>query len=434
MSTNYEVETGRAVDRKRSSSPIKLAVVIAVALVLAVLPSATADVWKGKEETKEGVLHVNNPKVSTEKPTTIKLEEAWRIGGEDDDELFGVITAIISDDKGNVYMLDAQLNEIKVYDADGEWLRNIGREGEGPGEFRGAFGMFLVPGGNIGVLQTFPSKIVVLTPEGEPAGEYPMPEANPDEGFRVLVGARYAGKNLAMIFNFQQPSETGFTQKSVLTLVDSTGKNETRLHDQSSTMEAANAKIAEKEWDSFNNRWTASSDGRAFSCLTFGAYEITVWNAEGKIDRVIHRDYSDHVRSEDETQRILDIYKGFTRRIPIPGIKYEIEDNFNQVQQINARDDGTLWVQTSRGANGLDEGTIGIFDVFDKKGKFTRQVTLKGEGDPLNDGYFFVKDRLFVVTDFLGALMALQGGAAEEAEEEEEDEVELMQIISYKLD
>jgi hypothetical protein len=433
MVTNFETKTGRPADRISGSS--RLTVFIAVAMLIIVLPATTAlaDVWKGKEETKDGVVHVMNPQVSMAKPATIELEEAWRIGGEDDEELFGVITSIISDDDGNVYMLDAQLNEIKVYDADGEWLRNIGREGEGPGEFRGAFSMFQVPGGNIGVLQTFPSKIVVLTPEGDPAGEYPIPEPNGDEGFRVLFGARYAGDNLAMVYAFNQPTQTGFTQKNILALVDSKGTTEIRLHDQSSTMDAANAKITEKGWDTFRNRWTAAPDGRAFSCLTLGEYAITVWSADGKVDRVIHRDYPEHVRSEAERERILDIYKGFTRQIPIPGIKFEIEDTFNQVQQINARADGTLWVQTSRGANGLDEGTIGIFDVFDKQGRLSRQLTLKGEGDPLNDGYFFVKDRLYVVTDFLSAMMALQGGAGEEGEEEDEDEVELMQIISYKL-
>ena len=35
---------------------------------------------------------------------------------------------------------------------------------------------------------------------------------------------------------------------------------------------AASALIAEKEWDTFRNRWTASRDGRAFSAVDFGEY------------------------------------------------------------------------------------------------------------------------------------------------------------------
>ena len=110
-----------------------LAAGLVTLLALAAFVSPAAAGWQGKEVEKEGVTHVMNPVKSAERPTTLKLEEEWRIGGEDDEEIFGVITDIITDDDGNVYMLDAQLNEIKVYSEDGEYLRTIGREGEGTG-------------------------------------------------------------------------------------------------------------------------------------------------------------------------------------------------------------------------------------------------------------------------------------------------------------
>lgn len=423
----------------RAASPL-----IPLLLLAAVVGPAQAGGWNGEEVVKDGVTHVMNPAESLERPTTIELEEAWRIGGEDDEEIFGVITDIIADDEGNFYLLDAQRNEIKVYSADGEPLRTIGREGEAPGEFRGAYSMFRLPGGNLGVLQAFPSKIVVLTPQGDAAGEYPLPDV-PDGGFRVLFAAEYAGDNLALLYGVNQPSESGFTQTSVLAWVDATGEKEVRLHSQDASMSATTALIAENEWDVFRNRWTASSDGRAFSAVNFGEYSINVWDSEGRLDRVIHREYADHVRTDEEKERRLEIYRGFTRRVEIPDIQYEIEDRFNPILTLEARDDGTLWVQTSRGANGLEEGIAAVFDVFDENGRFVRQVTLEGEGDALNDRYFFVKDRMFVVTDFLHALMELRGGGEtgndddedeDEAQDDDEDEeeAELMQIISYRLE
>jgi hypothetical protein len=408
--------------------------ILVVSIALLAVAVTQAGVGKGQEVVKEGVTHVMNPKESSERPSTVEAEELWRIGGEDDEEIFGVIVDIIADDEGNFYLLDAQLNEIKVYSADGEFLRTIGREGEGPGEFRGAFNMFLVPGGNIGVLQAFPSKIIVLTPMGDPAGEYPLPEVGEEDGgFRALLGAQYAGDNLAITYALNQPSEAGFSQMSILALVDSKGETEIRLHSQTSSMSVSNALIAETEWDSFRNRWTATPDGRAFSCVKFGEYSINMWDSQGKLDRVIHREYPDHARNAEEMERLLKIYKGFTRRIPLPDLKFEIEENWNQVQRLWGRDDGTLWVQTSRGSQGLPDGVLGTFDIYDERGHFTRQTTLNGDGDPQNDGYFFVRDRLFVVTDFLHAMMALQGGAGAD-DEEPGDEVELMEIISYRVD
>ncbi len=404
---------------------------LALGLVVAGIGSAEAQSWRGKEVKKGDYTEVENPQTPMQKPSTIVLEEQWRLGTEDDDEIFGVITDVISDDDGNLYMLDSQLNEVKVYDADGEYLRTIGREGEGPGEFRNAFNLFRIPGGNIGILQVAPGKIINLTPDGEPAGEYPIPEPKADEGFRTLFSAAYAGDNLAMMYALNSGDQTGFTQKSVLSLIDGKG-GEKRLHDQASRMEAANALISEKEWDSFRNRWTAAKDGRTFACVDFGQYRINVWGPDGSLERVITREYPDHVRDEEEKARLLDIYKGFTRRIPVPNIKYEIEDNFNQIQGIFARDDGSLWVRSSRGANGLGKGVFAIFDVFDKEGRFVRQVTLKGNDDPLNDGFFIVGERMYVVTDFLGAMMALQGGGGS-GDEEADDEVEPMQVIAYDL-
>ena len=119
------------------------------------------------------------------------------------------------------------------------------------------------------------------------------------------------------------------------------------------------------------------------------------------------------------------------RQIPIPNMKFEIEPTWNPIQALSARDDGTLWVQTSRGAQELGKGEIAGYDIFDDDGKLQRRVILKGQGNAQTDGYFIVEDRLFVVTDFLNAMMALQGGAG--ATEDMDEEAEPMEIICYQL-
>ncbi len=403
----------------------RLALLLILALV-ATLPALGQGVQKGD------VKQIMNPAKSKAKAETVELKELWRVGGEDDEVLFGVITDIIADKDGNFYLLDAQLNEIQVYAPDGEYLRTIGREGEGPGEFRGAFNMMLLPSGNIGVLQAFPSKIVGLTTEGEPADAFTLPETEAAAGFKMLFGAQNAGKDLAIIYGFTQPSEAGLSQTSVLSLFDAEAGNERRLHSQTSTMNGANPVVVETEWDAFRNRWAAGPDGRVYSATEFGQYSIHVWNPDGKIGHVIRREYPPHARTDAHKERTIEIYKGFFRQMPIPNMKYEIQDTWNPVQRLAARDDGTLWVLPSTGTFDQPEGVLGHYDVFDENGRYARRVTLKGQGDPTVDGQFFVKDRLFVVTDWLNALMALQGGAAAGGEEEDE-EAEPMEIISYLL-
>lgn len=51
-------------------------------------------------------------------------------------ELFGFIRDVEADDDGNVYILDSQNKEVRVFDRDGRHVRTFGREGAGPGEFQ----------------------------------------------------------------------------------------------------------------------------------------------------------------------------------------------------------------------------------------------------------------------------------------------------------
>ena len=82
---------------------------------------------------------------------------------------------------------------------------------------------------------------------------------------------------------------------------------------------------------------------------------------------------------------------------------------------------------------GVDPLTVDyLFAKIDKDGKLSRQLILKGQGDAQKDGYFIVGDKLFVVTDFLNAMMALQGGGGG-ATEEMDEEAEPMEIICYQL-
>jgi hypothetical protein len=69
-------------------------------------------------------------------PRTVQLEELWRVGGEDGELLFGAIVGTTTDPDGNVYLLDHHLKHVEVISPDGEHLRTLSGEGDGPGEIR----------------------------------------------------------------------------------------------------------------------------------------------------------------------------------------------------------------------------------------------------------------------------------------------------------
>jgi len=97
--------------------------------------------WKGSIEEKDGVTIVNNPKegiwdLKEKGEVTIRIEH--QIGQLDGPEefLFDSIVDATVNSKGDIYVADSGLNEIRKFNKDGEYLLTMGRKGQGPGEFQ----------------------------------------------------------------------------------------------------------------------------------------------------------------------------------------------------------------------------------------------------------------------------------------------------------
>jgi len=81
-----------------------------------------------------------------------KYTEELRIGSEADDATgFSDVRGLLVDRKGNIWVIERSLQEIRVFDPAGKHLRTVGRKGKGPGEFTYADGMAVAPDGLIWV-------------------------------------------------------------------------------------------------------------------------------------------------------------------------------------------------------------------------------------------------------------------------------------------
>ncbi|MEZ4395923.1 MAG: 6-bladed beta-propeller [Candidatus Krumholzibacteriia bacterium] len=411
-------------------SPTRLAAVLLFAALAAPsLSSPAAADWKGKQVAQGDVVLVQNPAEPMLAPTTIRPTEAWRLGGDSDsdDEFFGVLVDMLEDPEGDVYLLDQVLCDIKVFSHDGEFLRAIGREGEGPGEFRNARDFVQLPDGTLAVFELAPGRVVQLTPDGVPAGEHPLPTIE-GAGFLILLGAQREADNLALAFGYNSFETGKFTTVRCLSRIGADGALLTDYVKDPRSVDLANPVIEERRWDGFENRWAMGVDGRVYAAVHWGEYEITVWTADGRRERVITRPLEERKRSREEMDRYHAIYEPFIRSFP--GAKPGIEDRDHRIQQVHIRPDGSLWVLNAFGAFERPEGSLGVFDVFDAQGRFQREVTIMGEGDPLRDGYRFIGDRLYVMTGFLDAAMNAAGGADDEAMAED---AKPMAVICYEL-
>lgn len=84
-----------------------------------------------------------------------------------DEYVIGEPGAIAVGRDGEIYLLDTQVPVMRVYSADGTHLRDIGREGGGPGEYKRPDGMAVLPDGRILVRDPANQRISVFDEDGE---------------------------------------------------------------------------------------------------------------------------------------------------------------------------------------------------------------------------------------------------------------------------
>ncbi len=121
--------------------------------------------WKGTIEQEDGVKVIKNPEEPLYGEIEFELELDLSIGGEEFDENhnFIRISDVEVDEEGNIYVFDSRQYRIQKYDRDGKYLKTIGRQGEGPGEFQRASQVTLSARGKLYV-DDF-RKILIFNPD-----------------------------------------------------------------------------------------------------------------------------------------------------------------------------------------------------------------------------------------------------------------------------
>jgi hypothetical protein len=400
-----------------------------LALLVLMMASVAVAGWEGETTTVEGVTTVINPETPAFGELKQEMREMWRRGGEEDEEIFfGTISEFLHDDEDNIYLLDGQLSEIQVFDPAGELLRTVGRQGEGPGEFQNGADMFWGPGGQIGVVQAWPGKIVMITPEGDPGSTFALPYRDGGGWQSVSRGAGHGG-NLILAGTAWTREDGKQLQFTYLKAYDPEGNELATYQETSRETQFGNYEFIEEEYVDFQRRWAVAPDGRVAAGLSFGDYRIHIWNADGTVDRVIERPgYQEIKRTDAEKERFQTMYDAFTRWNR--GSTFRINDHHQAIGQIFFREDGTLWVQSSTYRWRAAEGVFTSFDVYDTVGRYLQRVDLIADADAVEDGLFFAGNRAYVVTDLFNAVMARMGG---DNTEEVDLDVEPVTVISFEF-
>lgn len=387
--------------------------------------TALAGSWEGVESMEDGVLHIRNTETPQTVPGNFALTELWRRGGDDDDLIFGITGRIITDNASQTYVLDTQLSVIHVFNIAGEHIRIIGGEGDGPGEFRLAGDLFFTPGGNVGVAQLWPSKILQMTPGGDPLSSLAMPTLG---GIQLTVSmARLAGDHLVIGGNVSKKDAEVLIRTTFIRSLAESGDASVAYFEMDNVVDMSKLTFLETDIDGVGTHWALGNDGRVYCPTSWDKYLVTVWNADGTRNRIIEKEYKPLTRTRDDHDRLS---RTTTMWINGHEASFETQKYSRTVRDVYPRPDGSLWVLSDRGSRVRADGFIAQFDEFDAQGRFVRMVNLSGDADLFEDGFYINDDFVYIVKGLTAAKTSLHAADEEQGAEAEAD---ALMVVCYRL-
>jgi len=374
-------------------------------------------------------IRVPNGAEPAEGVDTVHLEEAWRVGGDEGDDIFGLVTQVVVAGDGTIYLLDTRLSEIAVYSPRGERLTTLSREGDGPGESRGPTNLLLMPDGTLGLVQMFPGKVVKVARDGTPAGEFRPGADDPTAGgFLRIFDCASDGRRVILVAETISETAPGVQDRTnFVAAFDAEGRERARYCQSVEHVDYSAFVVDEDTRKRISFRRVAvDPDGRVYVARERNAYAVEVYAPDGTPDRIITRDYEHRPRTELEYRRIKTSYENQLRRLPDPRIS--ISRNRPDILAVEVDRDGNLRVATSRSATDQPDGVMFTWDVFTPDGRFLKQLAAACPGDGENDRLIWTPSGdAVLVTGYEEARFNGQGAAA--ADEDAGGEAAPMEIV-----
>ncbi len=149
-------------------------------------PSAAGGTWVGTIATEGELTTVVNESGSVWGGVGTLVEEASIGTAEGDDEyMLGLVRAVAASDDG-IYVLDSSTKTVRSYTYAGEYVGDVGRRGEGPGEYTQPMGLAIAPDGRLFVHDAGRRRVSIYSSHGVFLDSYFLPY----DGLAQLVVSR----------------------------------------------------------------------------------------------------------------------------------------------------------------------------------------------------------------------------------------------------
>ena len=303
------------------------------------------------------------------------FDEIWRLSDSDPEYLIGIPTDA-SAVGGNVLILDKLLKTVHIFDQLGKYQGQIGRPGDGPGEFHNPVQVVGFSDDTVGILTYVPGYIHHFLMDGELIASHKI-----DTGAIKTVGHSIYGLDPLFVLlisdmttivkdgNRGTSSLTKFVQYSY------EGDISTEYHAKKRDLIYMGNKLPPPiETEQYFMSGFDASRSYVYLATESNEYKIAVLNSASDTVKVITRDYQSRKRTKTERDSIE-----LARSMPsgeCVRVNYQASDLEQDIIDLKVSEDDRLWVLNSNGANDQPSGVYQVWDRFDEFGVFDDQVEI----------------------------------------------------------
>jgi len=313
--------------------------------------------WQGTIEEVDGITVVKNPKEPMYGEEVFSLEEELSIGevAGTEEYMFSRIDDIAVDDEENIYILDSKQAHIKTFNRDGEYLKSIGRKGQGPGELQYPVNLTISPMNEI-LVNDYARCLSIFSIDGNFLRAVSLTTmrmiSKPKADSRGNIVASY------MVFG----------EEALLVLK----KFNSDLEEMYAIFSTEVLKYPYLNPYYPHCYWEITKDDN----IIWGfptKYELQVLSPEGNLIKRIVKDYKPVKITNEEKETLINEKMGGYENIP-PEVKIQWDEFHNAFIYLTVDDFGRIFVRTFEK---VIEGNDYYYDVFNSEGKYIAKIPLK---------------------------------------------------------
>ena len=328
----------------------------------------TSHICFSQEQIIDGIPNIINPDKGSNSNLKFIFKKQLVIGGEEESEdyIFERLIDFTVDEKGNIYLLDFSACSVFIFDSEGNYLRTVGRKGQGPGEFTYPIAISSINPDTFFVAQSNPNRFSFFNFKGEYLRDFSL-------NFMGSFAKAKMFEEGSILFSKSefQMGEKKPSMKLSLNLIDFIGENKKSLFQTEREMNFLNTKKFSQK-DTPIIFWCYDETGNIYVVDDMFDYRIKVLDQQGKLVKVIQKKFKPLKKTKEEQEQEIQKFDEAMKRTGVDaGFKYEPDKTKPIISQIFTDDLNRFWVNTLEGAS--ESGMA--FDIFDNNGKYLNKIT-----------------------------------------------------------